>query len=376
MGIKEKNIVEGIVEILEKREKRSVRESERNELQEKIVYAKGLMKGGMSEMVEFEGLGLKGIINYLDKNKKAGITVLGSINEVKVGSRVKRLGKLPLVLLNKYGMLIREVNLKELNILKMIRSIGKGITSYTNKHQDYIQKRFYSPKLTKPSYQEASGFREIHDMKFFLMKFKSFKNPFLDLLKYTKVDLEKLLKNNGWWGEYKTFKTEYKLSMGYKKIHDLMKLVDSHGKLIIAEKYENGKYIVVEGGTTTKSDDILMYSYDIETKELITTYNTPIEIIKNMEYLTPWVIRVYTYKEYKEGIKKGDLITKKDDSYYSILNNTKQYLKINIKDSNTIEVTVPFLNEKLIVGLDNIDNIFIGNETTNIIDLDYEKIDI
>jgi len=115
MSIKEKNIVEGIVEILEKREKGSRGESEMNdwgivcEVRDDVVYAKGLMKGGMSEMVEFEGLGLKGIINYLDKNKKAGITVLGSANEVKVGSRVKRLGKLPTVNAG-YGMLGRVVN--------------------------------------------------------------------------------------------------------------------------------------------------------------------------------------------------------------------------------------------------------------------------
>jgi len=88
--IKEKNIVEGIVEILEKREKGSVRESEMNDwgivckVQEKVVYAKGLREEGISEMVEFEGLRLREIINYLDKNLKVGITIKSNIKEVKL----------------------------------------------------------------------------------------------------------------------------------------------------------------------------------------------------------------------------------------------------------------------------------------------------
>jgi F-type H+-transporting ATPase subunit alpha len=74
-----------------------------------VISVEGVIKGGMSEIVEFEEINLKGIINYLDKNKKAGISVLGNANKVKVGSRVKVLGKLPTVKVG-YGLLGRVVN--------------------------------------------------------------------------------------------------------------------------------------------------------------------------------------------------------------------------------------------------------------------------
>lgn len=52
----------------------------------------------MSEMVEFEKTGLKGIVNYLGMEKS--ITVLGNIQSLKVGDLVKRLNTLPYLTVN------------------------------------------------------------------------------------------------------------------------------------------------------------------------------------------------------------------------------------------------------------------------------------
>ncbi|XP_061884647.1 ATP synthase subunit alpha-like, partial [Entelurus aequoreus] len=58
-----------------------------------VIVKEGLNKVGMSEMVEFEKSGLKGIVNYLGMEKS--ITVLGNITSLKVGDLVKRLNTLP-----------------------------------------------------------------------------------------------------------------------------------------------------------------------------------------------------------------------------------------------------------------------------------------
>eukprot|EP01129_Flabellula_baltica_P005038 TRINITY_DN1798_c0_g1_i1.p2 TRINITY_DN1798_c0_g1~~TRINITY_DN1798_c0_g1_i1.p2 ORF type:complete len:466 (-),score=71.72 TRINITY_DN1798_c0_g1_i1:953-2350(-) len=52
----------------------------------------------MSEMVEFEKTGLKGLVNYLGMEKS--ITVLGNIQSLKVGDLVKRLNTLPYLNVN------------------------------------------------------------------------------------------------------------------------------------------------------------------------------------------------------------------------------------------------------------------------------------
>ena len=65
-----------------------------NEVKDGIVVVKvGLNTVGMSEMVIFEKTGIKGIVNFLGKEKS--ITVLGSIRNIKVGDMVKRLKTLP-----------------------------------------------------------------------------------------------------------------------------------------------------------------------------------------------------------------------------------------------------------------------------------------
>jgi len=58
-----------------------------------VIVKEGLNKVGMSEMVEFEKNGLKGIVNYLGLEKS--ITVLGNIASLKVGDLVKRVNTLP-----------------------------------------------------------------------------------------------------------------------------------------------------------------------------------------------------------------------------------------------------------------------------------------
>jgi len=67
-----------------------------NEVKDGIVVVKeGLNTVGMSEMVIFEKTGMKGIVNFLGKEKS--ITVLGNIRNIKVGDMVKRLRTLPFV---------------------------------------------------------------------------------------------------------------------------------------------------------------------------------------------------------------------------------------------------------------------------------------
>lgn len=67
-----------------------------NEVKDGIVVVKeGLNTVGMSEMVIFEKTGLKGIVNFLGKEKS--ITVLGNIRNIKVGDMVRRLRTLPFV---------------------------------------------------------------------------------------------------------------------------------------------------------------------------------------------------------------------------------------------------------------------------------------
>jgi len=63
-----------------------------------VIVKEGLNKVGMSEMVEFEKTGLKGIVNYLGMEKS--ITVLGNIQSLKVGDLVKRLNTLPYLTVN------------------------------------------------------------------------------------------------------------------------------------------------------------------------------------------------------------------------------------------------------------------------------------
>ena len=70
-----------------------------NEVKDGVVLVKeGLNKVGMSEMVVFEKTGLKGIVNYLGREKS--ITVLGNIRNLKVGDLVKRLNVLPYMEIN------------------------------------------------------------------------------------------------------------------------------------------------------------------------------------------------------------------------------------------------------------------------------------
>ena len=67
-----------------------------NEVKDGIVVVKeGLNEVGMSEMVVFEKTEVKGIVNFLGKEKS--ITVLGSIRNIKVGDMVRRLQTLPYV---------------------------------------------------------------------------------------------------------------------------------------------------------------------------------------------------------------------------------------------------------------------------------------
>lgn len=63
-----------------------------------VIVKEGLNKVGMSEMVEFEKTGLKGLVNYLGMEKS--ITVLGNIQSLKVGDLVKRLNTLPYLNVN------------------------------------------------------------------------------------------------------------------------------------------------------------------------------------------------------------------------------------------------------------------------------------
>ena len=71
-----------------------------NEVKDGIVVIKeGLNTVGMSEMVNFEKTGMKGIVNFLGKEK--AITVLGNIRKIKVGDIVKRLRILPYVKVSK-----------------------------------------------------------------------------------------------------------------------------------------------------------------------------------------------------------------------------------------------------------------------------------
>lgn len=66
------------------------------EIRDGVVYAKGLNKGAMSELVIFEEIGLKGMLTYIGKDK-VGITVLGSANEISVGMKVQCLEQLAVV---------------------------------------------------------------------------------------------------------------------------------------------------------------------------------------------------------------------------------------------------------------------------------------
>jgi len=62
-----------------------------------IVYARGLLKVQMSEMVKFEkeGENIFGIVNYLDNEGVAGITVLGDASKITAQTVVNRTMKQP-----------------------------------------------------------------------------------------------------------------------------------------------------------------------------------------------------------------------------------------------------------------------------------------
>lgn len=64
-----------------------------------IVYARGLLKAQMSEMVKFEfekeKVNLYGIVNYLDNQGVVGITVLGDATKIKAQTLVVRTKKQP-----------------------------------------------------------------------------------------------------------------------------------------------------------------------------------------------------------------------------------------------------------------------------------------
>jgi len=62
-----------------------------------IVYARGLLKVQMSEMVKFEkeGIDIFGIVNYLDNEGVVGITVLGDASKITAQTIVNRTFKQP-----------------------------------------------------------------------------------------------------------------------------------------------------------------------------------------------------------------------------------------------------------------------------------------
>ena len=105
------------------------------EVKDEIAYAKGLMKGGMSEQVEFIGTHEKGIINYLDNKGAVGIIILGETKNIKAGMIVKRVKKLPVIkagdevlgkILNPMGINLEtgeEIKGEEVNIERIAPSI-------------------------------------------------------------------------------------------------------------------------------------------------------------------------------------------------------------------------------------------------------------
>src|ERR1700759_303673 len=76
-----------------------------------IVYARGLIKVQMSEMVRFEieGEKLYGIVNYLDNEGVAGITVLGDATNITAQTVVVRTYNQPKIGTG-YNVLSRVVN--------------------------------------------------------------------------------------------------------------------------------------------------------------------------------------------------------------------------------------------------------------------------
>jgi F-type H+-transporting ATPase subunit alpha len=79
-----------------------------------IVYARGLLKAQMSEMVKFENIDNKkkelfGIVNYLDNEGVVGITVLGDASKITAQNIVSRTGKQTKVL-GGYSVLGRVIN--------------------------------------------------------------------------------------------------------------------------------------------------------------------------------------------------------------------------------------------------------------------------
>jgi F-type H+-transporting ATPase subunit alpha len=76
-----------------------------------IVYARGLLKVQMSEMVKFEleNESLFGIVNYLDNEGVAGITVLGDATNITAQTVVVRTYKQPTIGTG-YNVLSRVVN--------------------------------------------------------------------------------------------------------------------------------------------------------------------------------------------------------------------------------------------------------------------------
>lgn len=80
-----------------------------SEVRDGVVYADGLHKAKMAEVVLFEEIGLKGIVNYLDKKNVVGILVLGNSDEIYVGDKVICLNVLPTIKVG-YGILGKVVN--------------------------------------------------------------------------------------------------------------------------------------------------------------------------------------------------------------------------------------------------------------------------
>jgi F0F1-type ATP synthase alpha subunit len=76
-----------------------------------IVYARGLLKVQMSEMVKFEkeGESIYGIVNYLDNEGVVGVTVLGDASKITAQTVVNRTLKQPKIGAG-YGYVGRVVN--------------------------------------------------------------------------------------------------------------------------------------------------------------------------------------------------------------------------------------------------------------------------
>jgi len=72
-----------------------------------VIVEEGLNNVGMSEMVEFIGKNVKGIVYFLGKEK--AITILGGMREIEVGDFVKKMNILPFINVSK-SLLGRVVN--------------------------------------------------------------------------------------------------------------------------------------------------------------------------------------------------------------------------------------------------------------------------